>query len=63
MRSIAELEEPSVEALVDALDVSLFEGGGPLAGLFRGYTPRELPEVKVAEIINTPENRYVKYFS
>lgn len=62
MRGIAEVEEPSVEALVDSLDVSLFEGGGPLAGLFRGYTPREMPVAEVAEIIDTPENRYVKYF-
>ncbi len=62
MRSIAEVEDPSVETLVDTLDVSLFESGGPLAGLFRGYTPRELPVVQVAEIIDTSENRYVKYF-
>jgi hypothetical protein len=62
MRDIAEVEEPSVEALINTLDVSLFEAGGPLAGLFRGYTPRALPVVEVAEIIDTPENRYVKYF-
>jgi predicted component of viral defense system (DUF524 family) len=62
MRGIAEVEEPSVEALVDSLDVSLFQTGGPLAGLFRGYTPREMPVDEVIEIIDTPENRYVKYF-
>jgi predicted component of viral defense system (DUF524 family) len=62
MRGIAEVEEPSVEALVDSLDVSLFEAGGPLAGLFHGYTPREMPVAEVGEIIDTPENRYVKYF-
>jgi predicted component of viral defense system (DUF524 family) len=62
MRGIAEVEEPSAEALVDTLDASLFDAGGPLASLFRGYTPRALPVVEVAEIIDTPENRYVKYF-
>ena len=62
MRDIAEVEVPSVEALIDTLDMSLIEAGGPLAGLFRGYTPRELPVVEAAEIIDTPENRYVKYF-
>jgi hypothetical protein len=62
MRDIAEVEEPSIEVLINTLDVSLFEAGGPLAGLFRGYTPRALPVVEVAEIIDTPENRYVKYF-
>jgi uncharacterized protein len=62
MRGIAAVEEPSVEALVDSLDVSLFEAGGPLAGMFRGYTPREMPVAEVGEIIDTPENRYVKYF-
>ena len=62
MQNIAEVEEPSAEALIDTLDASLFETGGPLAGLFRGFTPRELPVIQVAEIIDTPENRYVKYF-
>ncbi|MGA2674962.1 MAG: DUF2357 domain-containing protein [Terracidiphilus sp.] len=62
MRGIAEVEEPNVEALVDELDVSLFDQGGPLAGLFRGFTPRQMPVIEVAEIIDTPENRYVKYF-
>lgn len=62
MRGIAEVEEPSIEALADALEVSLFDTGGPLAGLFGGYTPREMPVTEVAEVIDTPENRYVKYF-
>jgi predicted component of viral defense system (DUF524 family) len=62
MRSGVEVEEPNVETLMETLDASLFDAGGPLAGLFRGYTPRELPVAEVAEIIDTPENRYVKYF-
>ena len=62
MRGITEVEEPSVEVLVNSLEVSLFEAGGPLARLFRGYTPREMPVDEVTEIIDTPENRYVKHF-
>ena len=30
--------------------------------MFRGYTPREMPVSELIEIIDTPENRYVKYF-
>jgi predicted component of viral defense system (DUF524 family) len=62
MRGIAEVEEPNVEALVDEFDVSLLDQRGPLARLFGGFTPREMPVVEVAEIIDTPENRYVKSF-
>jgi uncharacterized protein len=62
MRGIAEVEEPNVEALVDEMDVSQLDQGGPLARLFRGFTPREMPVVEIAEIVDTPENRYVKYF-
>jgi hypothetical protein len=62
MRDIAEVQEPSVEALIDNLDASMFDEGGPLAGLFRGFTPRQMPVVEVAELIDTPENRYVKHF-
>lgn len=62
MRSIEEVEEPNVESLVDSLDLSSFGSGGPLAGQFRGYTPREMPVIEMAEVIDTPENRYVKYF-
>jgi len=61
-RPIVEVEEPSVETLVAALDVSLFEAGGPLARLFRGYTPLEMPVIEFADIIDTSENRYIKYF-
>lgn len=62
IKSIAEVEEPSAEALVDDLDVSCFDQGGPLTGMFRGYTPREMPVIEATEISDTPENRYVKNF-
>jgi predicted component of viral defense system (DUF524 family) len=62
MRDISEVEEVNEEGLIDALDISLFESGGPLSALFRGFTPRELPILDVSEITDTPENRYVKHF-
>lgn len=62
MCPIGEVEEASAEHLTEALDISLLESGGPLAGLFRGFTPRELPISRLAELIDTPENRYLKYF-
>lgn len=62
MCNIADAAEPSIEALIDNLDTSMFDQGGPLAGLFRGFTPRQMPVVDVAELIDTPENRYVKHF-
>jgi hypothetical protein len=62
MRDISEVEEVDEEGLIHALDISLFESGGPLSALFRGFTPRELPVLDVYEIIDTPENRYVKHF-
>jgi len=62
VRDMAEVEEPSSETLVDDLDSSDLEAGGPLRHLFRGYTPRQIPVTEVAETSDTPENRYVKSF-
>jgi predicted component of viral defense system (DUF524 family) len=42
--------------------VSVLGRGGPLARLFRGYTPRELAVTERFETVDTLENRYVKYF-
>jgi uncharacterized protein len=62
MQPIAEVSEPSIDAITTELDVSSFFVGGPLSTLFRGYTPCELPVPEIAEIVDTSENRYVKYF-
>lgn len=62
IRDMAEVEEPSPETLIDDLDSSVLEAGGPLQNLFRGYTPRQMPVTEVRETSDTPENRYVKYF-
>jgi hypothetical protein len=62
IRPIWEVEEASLDDLAATLDLSLLDKGGPLVGLFRGYTPRELPVTEIAEHIDTPENRYLKYF-
>jgi hypothetical protein len=39
-----------------------FDYGGPLSHLFRGYTPRTLPEIVKRETLDTNENRFVKSF-
>lgn len=37
-----------------------FQQGGPYARLFRGYSPHRFPISDTADIVDTPENRYVK---
>lgn len=36
--------------------------GGPLSGIFSGYTPEQLPSVVRQETYDIPENRFVKAF-
>lgn len=57
-----EIEEAPGDLIADQLDTSMLIAGGPLARLFRGYTPRELPRREAFESYDTPENRYVKAF-
>lgn len=38
------------------------QAGGPLAGLFRGCTPRRIPQKVKKQTFDNPENRYVKGF-
>lgn len=45
-----------------AMDLSRTREGGALAGLFRGRTPELIPENTKSEVLDTPENRYVKAF-
>jgi predicted component of viral defense system (DUF524 family) len=60
--AIASAGEPRLDALADELDMSALERGGPLARLFRGYTPSEIAVGETYESVDTPENRFVKYF-
>jgi predicted component of viral defense system (DUF524 family) len=62
IEAIASAEEPRLDALVDELDSSALKSGGPLARLFRGYTPSEITVGETYETVDTPENRFVKYF-
>lgn len=62
IQPIAEVSEPSIDAMTAELDPSSFYAGGPLSNLFRGYTPSELPVAENTETVDTSENRYVKYF-
>ena len=39
-----------------------YESGGPLAGVFQGYSPLALIERRRHDSVDTPENRFVKNF-
>ena len=49
------------DALSD-LPSSNFSRGGPLAGLFRGFTPTDFSTSEYAEDANTRENQYIRQF-
>lgn len=60
--SIEEILEADPELVADGLDHSELRAGGPLARLFRGFTPTLLPQRESYESLDTPENRYAKAF-
>lgn len=62
IESIAGLEEPDVARFIAEFDPSSLVRGGPLAGIFRGYTPRDFPVMEMHETADTAENRYLKSF-
>lgn len=59
---IEEIVEVDTEFVADGIDYSELKQGGPLARLFRGYTPSSLPQRESFESLDTPENRYAKAF-
>ena len=60
--SIEEILEVDPELIADGLDYAELRVGGPLARLFRGFTPALLPQREIYECRDTPENRYAKAF-
>lgn len=52
-------EIPDAEDIVDGTE---WMAGGPLARLFLGHSPRSLPGYDINDDVDTPENRYVKFF-
>ncbi len=48
--------------MVARMPPNAYHRGGPLADLFRGYTPDRLPETRKMLSVDTIENRYVKAF-
>jgi predicted component of viral defense system (DUF524 family) len=60
--AIEEIEEVEPDIVTDDIDISGLSEGGPLARLFGGFTPRELPQRQLFETVDTPENRYAKAF-
>lgn len=60
--AIGEIVEADPELVADGVDHSDLGRDGPLARLFRGYTPSMLPQRESFESHDTPENRYAKAF-
>ncbi len=58
VKPIEEIEEAQADLIIDDIDVSSLSNGGPLARIFWGYTPRELPQMEMFVSHDTPENRY-----
>lgn len=56
------VQEPDVTAFIEEFEASTMTKGGPLASLFRGYSPSEFPVIETRETSDTAENRYVKFF-
>lgn len=59
---IGSVQEPDIAAFIEEFEASTVVKAGPLAGVFRGYSPREFPVIETRETIDTAENRYVKFF-
>lgn len=59
---IGSVQEPDIAAFIEEFEASVVVKGGPLADLFRGYSPREFPVIETRETSDTAENRYVKFF-
>ncbi|MDZ4099354.1 MAG: DUF2357 domain-containing protein [Methylophilaceae bacterium] len=59
---IGSVQEPDITAFIEEFEASVVVKGGPLADLFRGYSPREFPVIGTRETSDTAENRYVKFF-
>lgn len=59
---IGSVQEPDVTAFIEEFEASTMVKGGPLASLFRGYSPSEFPVIEMRETSDTAENRYVKFF-
>lgn len=59
---IGSVQEPDITAFIEEFEASVVVKGGPLADLFRGYSPREFPVIETRETSDTAENRYVKFF-
>lgn len=58
--AIEEIEEVEPDLVADGLDMDRLMRGGPLARMFRGFTPTMLPQRETFESLDTAENRYAK---
>jgi predicted component of viral defense system (DUF524 family) len=59
---LGQQRDPLPADFLQKLPEGTLQPGGPLASLFREYTPMSVPERVKRETFDTPENRYVKSF-
>ncbi len=57
---IAFVTDPDMLAITTNISACRWQGGGPLAHAFRGFTPELMPTHAVKKSYDTPENRFVK---
>ena len=57
---IAFVTDPDMLTITSNFSECLWNGGGPLERVFRGFTPEFLPTHAVEKSYDTPENRFVK---
>lgn len=57
---IAFVTDPDMTAISVCAEGFRWEAGGPVAHVFRGFTPESLPTHAVEKTYDTPENRFVK---
>lgn len=62
LKFIEDIEQGQDDLIAESIDAVSLSHGGPLARLFGGFTPRELPQLEIYESRDTPENRYAKAF-
>lgn len=59
---LSDVASLDIESISSEFDIDLLHRGGSLRRMFRGYTPSTFPTTDQHETIDTPENRYIKYF-
>ncbi|MCY9696418.1 DUF2357 domain-containing protein, partial [Paenibacillus alginolyticus] len=59
---IGRLRNPNLRKIIVGAPHLDYDTGGALANVFHGFTPRQLFETYKYETLDTPENRFIKYY-